>query len=79
MDEFEYQEEENTKWILRQIYYRERNYFNRTGKFSDKIDELGLHDLKVKGYDWPPKIEYTTNLFEAILISIDGKEMWHIS
>jgi len=79
MDEFEYKEEEDVKWALRQLYYRERSYYNRTGKFTDKIAELGLSNMKLNGYNWPPKIEYTTSLFEAILQSVDGKEKWHIS
>jgi len=79
VDEFEYHQEENVKWALRQVYYRERSYYDRTGKFTDKIAELGLSNIKVKDYNWPPKIEYTANLFEAILKSADGKEKWHIS
>jgi len=79
VDEFEYRQEEDVKWALRQVYYRERSYYERTGKFTDKIAELGLSRMKVKGYNWPPKIEYTTNLFEAILNSVDGKGKWHIS
>lgn len=79
VNEFEYQEQEDVKWALRQVYYRERSYYDRTGKFTDKIVELGLSNIKVKDYIWPPKIEYTTSLFEAILQSVDAKEKWHIS
>ncbi len=79
VDEFQYKKEEDAKWALRQLYYKQKNYKGRHGKYSVDIAELGLADLKVEGYAWPPKIESTTSLYEAVLKSTDKKEEWHIS
>ena len=77
--EFQYRKEEDAKWALRQVYYRQKKYYSTHGKFSDNIADLGLTDLKVAGYVWPPKIETTTGLYEAVLKSTDKKEEWHIT
>ena len=79
VDEFEYQEEEDVKWALRQVYYRERSYYEKTGKFTDKIADLKLEYYELAEYIWPPLIEYTTSLFEAVLAHQDHTKKWHIS
>ncbi|MBN1155515.1 carbohydrate-binding family 9-like protein [candidate division KSB1 bacterium] len=79
IDEFEYHQEEDLKWALRQIYYRQRNHYNRSGKYTDDIGDLGLDEMKHDGFQWPPTIQRTTSLFEAIIKSNDGSQQWHIA
>jgi hypothetical protein len=74
----EYQPEENVKWALRQIYYRERTHFNRYGKFTEDFELLGVKSNNVSGYSWPPEIKCTWNLFEARLMSRDSSTSLHI-
>jgi len=64
--------EENAKWFLRQIYYRERIYFEKNGTFTNDHKRLGLEMQPFPGYILPPIIESTTNMFEASLLSEDG-------
>jgi hypothetical protein len=71
--------EDAAKWALRRVYYRQKSHFEEHGAFTDSLSALGLKDLKVKGYRWPPAIKHTWNLFEAVLESTDGKEKWHIA
>jgi hypothetical protein len=66
--------EEAAKFYLRQIYYGERNYFYRYGKFTGDINKLGLKIRTIPGYKKRPVIEYTSDLFEASLLSDDGLE-----
>jgi hypothetical protein len=66
--------EEGAKWALRQVYYKEKTYFLNQGLYTDKLADLGLGELKVKGYKWPPKIRTTWNMWEAYLESDDGKD-----
>jgi hypothetical protein len=78
-DTFNYRKDEDVKWALRQVYYRLKNYFSENGTYTDDISDLGLSRTKLEGYQWPPRIEYTTSLFEAILKSNDNSDIWHIS
>jgi hypothetical protein len=78
-DQFIQHREEKAKWILRQIYYREKDFFARTGHYAISISELGLREERIDGYVWPPTIQCTESLYEAIVRSTDGRERWHIS
>lgn len=77
-DQFIFQPEENVKWALRQIYYKEKEYFEMNKKYTAELNEFGLMDLKVEGYT-SPVIQTTSNLYEAVIVSVDGKTSWHIS
>ncbi len=70
--------EEAAKWYLRQIYYKERNYYAEHGKFTSDLKKLGLEEPNLKEYDSIPSIECTPSLFEASLQSKDGTEKVHI-
>jgi hypothetical protein len=78
-DDFAYRTDEDAKWALRQVYYRENNFYGKTGKFTSNVKDLGLAVYEIADYRWPPKIQCTTSLFEAILTSEDGAHQWHIS
>jgi hypothetical protein len=77
-DEFLYNTEEDVKWALRQVYYKQKTHRALYGMFSDNINELELTQLEVSGYQWPPKIQHTESLFEAVLQSTDGNHQWRI-
>lgn len=65
-------EEEQARWALRQLYYKEKTYFLNHGHYTDNLAELGLGEIKVKGYRWPPRIRLTWNAWEAMLESEEG-------
>lgn len=77
-DQFIFHLKENVKWVLRLIYYKEKEYFRINKKYTTDLNELALVDLKVEGYS-SPVIQMTSNLYEAMMVSIDGKTSWHIS
>ena len=77
--DFQLKPEEEAKWLLRRIYYRERTYYLSNGSFTDDISKLNLPEIIVKNYNWPPEIKCTWNLFEAKLHSSDKTEEWMIS
>jgi hypothetical protein len=66
--------EEAAKWALRQVYYKEKTFHLNSGRYTDSLAELGLQKMNVKGYQWPPQIKSTWNLWEAYLESEDGKK-----
>ena len=71
---FEYRTEEDIKWALRQVYYRERTFFAKYGKFTGELADLGLNN----NYRFSPEIDFTRNLFEAFLTNETGEYSWHI-
>lgn len=70
--EFVYNKLEDAKWFLRQIYYAQINFYSANKKFTNDLNELGVVNNGVTGFAQLPKIECTTNLFEASLTSLDG-------
>ncbi len=72
-EDFRLSLEQDASWALRQVYYRQRDFYTRQGRYSDNLEELGLTRLKVEGYQWPPRIMVTWNLWEARLDSQDRK------
>jgi hypothetical protein len=70
--------EESAKWFLRQVYYKQRNYFASHGTFTESIEKLGLESQRVPGFVMPPVIETTTTMFEASIQSDDGSTKIYI-
>jgi hypothetical protein len=73
-EEFARQPEEAAKWALRQVYYKQKTNFLNHAAYADKFSDLGLGEMKVDGYDWPPRIRTAFNLWEAVLDGVDGRE-----
>jgi len=77
--EFTIQPEENARWALRQIYYAQRTYYMRHGTYAADLGQLGLTDLQVDGYRWPPIIETTEHFFEVRLPDMGNQHTLMIS
>ena len=78
-DTFISRPEEAAKWALRQVYYKQKTHFLNHGAYADSLKELGLGEMRIKGYRWPPQIKATWNQWEALLESEDGKERLRIT
>ncbi|MCK4537315.1 MAG: carbohydrate-binding family 9-like protein [Candidatus Krumholzibacteria bacterium] len=63
---------EDAMWVMRKIYYAEKTHFIQYGRYTDRFERLGLEEQVIHGYVWPPVIEATANLFEAVLKNADG-------
>jgi len=63
------------KWYLRQVYYHQRWYRERFGKYTENIHQLGLGHLDPENVIWPPLLEATPDLYQASLSSIDSSYM----
>jgi hypothetical protein len=62
---------DQAKWLLRQIYYKERTYFMQHGKYTDDYEKLGLTPAVPPEFE-KPKIFVTPHSFEAFTFSKDG-------
>lgn len=66
--EYTIPEEERLSWELRRLYYYEHRYYEIHGTFTESIDDLDIPNFSVV-----PKLEVTTNCFEASLYTGSGK------
>ena len=79
--EFQESEIDLIKWALRQVYYRQRNYFFKKNHYTASLKELNLIKTPVEGVPWPPEIVLTPSGWEAalrwdqstVVIRTDGK------
>jgi hypothetical protein len=79
-EKFDRRSEEKVKWALRKIYYAERARYFEKSAFSSDLAALGLKGdgaLRVKGWSYPPVLQTTASLFEAIYTAKTG-ESWRI-
>jgi len=66
------------KWALRLLYYREKAYFEKNNSYTLDIKVLGLENYIVNGKPFHPSIKMTFSSWEAIATSVNGKSTWHI-
>jgi hypothetical protein len=66
--------DEQVKWELRKLYYRQRNHYAANGEFTRDAS------LLMGGDSWTiqPRIETTGRLFEISAPSADGRAIWRI-
>ena len=77
--EFELNDKEKAKEILRKIYYKQRTYFMKNGKFAESFDELNFTIPTLKGEVIPIEIYMTPTKFEIIFSLEDEDFILHIS
>ena len=65
---FEPDSRDRDKWILRQVYYLERTMWERQGRYTTNVRELGLTDARLVGMPWPLRVSVTSTSFEALMI-----------
>ena len=61
-DEFQLSFEQDASWALRQIYYRQKDFYARYGRYSESLEELGLSRIRIEKYQWPPQIRASWNM-----------------
>jgi hypothetical protein len=77
-DTFIVNEDEKIKWALRQIYYAQKQYYQKNKRFAPQLSELDYNQVYFKNYEFNPVLETTQNLFEVSSNSFDGKSTWHL-
>jgi hypothetical protein len=63
------------RWSLRQVYYAERDFYEKNGTFTCDWEKLNLNLEKLKNWSYPPEIRAPLERFEAIITRSDGKTM----
>ncbi len=59
--------EEEAKRILREIYYRQREFRRETGAYTVHLDSLGIEHRILRNFLWPPELSIGDYGFEAWL------------
>jgi hypothetical protein len=67
------------KWALRTLYYREKEWFPKHKSYSANMPDLNMSEYTVAGVVFKPEIRLTRSMFEATYPSTDGKHTWHIT
>lgn len=55
---------EQVKWALRRLYYRQRRFRSASGRFASDLSALGGSAIRVDGLVFRPEIETTGSLYE---------------
>ena len=59
--------EEEAKRVLREIYYRQRDFRDATGRYTAHLDSLGIEHRILRNFLWPPHVAVGDYGFEAWL------------
>ncbi|MFH1688242.1 MAG: carbohydrate-binding family 9-like protein [bacterium] len=60
------------RWALRRLYYAERDFHQRRGRFTASLSKLNMTKVETPGFVWPPAISVSPDGFEAGLLSVGG-------
>lgn len=77
-DPFVWNRDEEIKWVLRQVYYLQRDHQRRHGSFTDDPSLLGMESIQLDGMDAVPELRITQTQFEASLPGWDDESTWYI-
>lgn len=66
------------KWALRMLYYKEKAYFEKNNTYTSDLKILGLDNYLLNDKSFVPEIKMTSSLYEATAKGADSKASWHI-
>ena len=72
-DSFKPGPDEEARWLLRRIYYREREHFLKYGAYTSDLSILKIDRIEIFSYIWPPVIFITPYGFEAEIGTEDAQ------
>lgn len=76
--EFKSDPEDEVKWLLRNLYYAQKEYFDANNKYTTDISSLSLPEDISKKLSHKAKILITNSLFEITYPAIEAGYEWHI-
>lgn len=71
--------DKDVKWALRLLYYREKAWKEKHGKYTLNLKDLGLDTYKVNNIDFSPEISMTPSFYEAVFAEPASNKRWHIT
>ncbi|UCG28902.1 MAG: carbohydrate-binding family 9-like protein [Bacteroidales bacterium] len=77
-DTFYFNREEDVKWVLRQLYYKQRSYLKKESRYAGSLDELGLQNTSFKELPAIPQFFICGTQYEIIMPGFLPGITWHI-
>lgn len=77
-DQFVFQQDEQIKWALRQIYYQQKAYRKQHGTYADNLDALSAN-IEYNEQPFHPSLETTSITFIAHYTDTISGTVWHIN
>ncbi len=63
---------ERVKWALRRLYYRQRQFRAKHGRYAGDLQPLDAASVRVEGLDFQPSMQATDSLYEIRANGFDG-------
>jgi hypothetical protein len=63
---------ERVKWVLRRLYYRQRDFRAAHGAYATALEALSLSDIRVEGLEFRPAMRATPTSYEISATGFDG-------
>ena len=63
---------ERVKWALRQLYYRQRDFYETHDQYAAHLDDLNADDVTVEGLDFQPTLQVTQDAYVITAPGFDG-------
>jgi len=67
---------EHVKWALRRLYYRQRQFRDRTGRFAADLAALDANNIRVEGIEFQPAMQATADLYQINAKGFGGATVW---
>ena len=71
-EEFVADPNEAVKWALRRLYYRQRAFRTKTGRYAERLAELDTSSIGVDGLQFRPEMKVTDSLYEIVAPGFNG-------
>ena len=78
-EEYYYEKDEDIKWVLRQMYYLEKDFYEKNDRYTLSMKELGVNSNIFIDLPGIPRIDLTKSLFEIWMPGFNKGEIWHIN
>jgi len=63
---------ENVKWALRRLYYRQRAWREKSGAYASTLKQLAAEEIRIDGLDFRPALTATPSLYEIVAPGFAG-------
>ncbi len=77
-DTFTMPADELVKWVLRNMYYKEKRYFEKNGIYTTSLEELHIDPAVFDKYGTLPELQITKQMYEITLPATEEGQSWHI-
>ncbi len=76
---FNRHQNEEIKWALRKVYYRQKQYYLNHNSYTADRSKLGIDKIKISGFDFSPRIHATKITFLASSRGFENGTIWYIN